>query len=46
MLVCLSHERKEILESMEGVHKVFGFSDADDTACRAIQKLPGYIPYQ
>ena len=32
-------ERKEILESITGVHKVFGFSDADDTACRAIQKV-------
>ena len=30
-------ERKEILESMKGIDKVFGFSDADDTACRAIQ---------
>ena len=25
-------ERKEILESIEGIDKVFGFSDADDTA--------------
>ena len=32
-------ERKEILESIQEVHKVFGFSDADDTACRAIQKV-------
>ena len=32
-------ERKEILENISGVHKVFGFSDADDTACRAIQKV-------
>ena len=32
-------ERKEILESIEGIHKVFGFSDSDDTACRAIQKV-------
>jgi cytidyltransferase-like protein len=32
-------ERKEILESIEGVHKVFGFSDLDNTACRAIQKV-------
>jgi len=32
-------ERKEILESISEVHKVFGFSDADDTACRAIQKV-------
>ena len=32
-------ERKEILESIEGVDKVFGFSDADGTACRAIQKV-------
>ena len=31
-------ERKEILESIEGVDKVFGFSDADGTARRAIQK--------
>jgi len=32
-------ERKEILESIEGIHKVFGFSDLDNTACRAIQKV-------
>ena len=32
-------ERKEILESIQEVHKVFGFSDSDDTACRAIQKV-------
>ena len=33
------YERKEILESIEGIDKVFGFSDADGTACRAIQKV-------
>ena len=32
-------ERKEILQSISGVHKVFGFSDADNTARRAIQKV-------
>ena len=30
-------ERKEILESLANVHKVFSFNDSDDTACRAIQ---------
>ena len=30
-------ERKEILESLSLVHKVFSFNDSDDTACRAIQ---------
>ena len=39
------YERKEILESMEGVHKVFGFSDADGTACRAIQKVAWIYPW-
>ena len=37
-------ERKEILESMKGIDKVFGFSDADDTACRAIQKTAWLYP--
>ena len=37
-------ERKEILESIADVHKVFGFSDADDTACRAIQKTAWLYP--
>ena len=38
-------ERKEILESIREVHKVFGFSDADDTACRAIQKVAWIYPW-
>ena len=33
------YERKEILENIRGVNNVFGFSDADGTACRAIQKV-------
>ena len=37
-------ERKEILESMKGIDKVFGFSDADDTARRAIQKTAWLYP--
>ena len=38
------YERKEILESIEGIDKVFGFSDADGTACRAIQKTAWLYP--
>ena len=30
-------ERKEILENIFGVNKVFSFNDNDDTSCRAIQ---------
>ena len=37
-------ERKEILESMKGIDRVFGFSDADDTARRAIQKTAWLYP--
>ena len=29
---------KKYWKVLTGVHKVFGFSDADGTACRAIQK--------
>ena len=39
------YERKEILESLKYIHKVFGFSDADGTACRAIQKTAWIYPW-
>ena len=36
--VCMPfEERKEILESLSLVNKVFSFNDNDDTSCRAIQ---------
>ena len=36
--VCMPYEeRKEILESLNHVHQVFGFDDSDDTSCKAIQ---------
>ena len=31
-------ERKEILESISGIHKVFGFDDTDDSSCDAIRR--------
>ena len=37
-------ERKKILESISAIDKVFGFSDADDTACRALQKCAWKYP--
>ena len=38
-------ERKEILESLSLVHKVFSFNDSDDTACRAIQVCAWAYPH-
>tara|TARA_Y100000296_G_C5177168_1_gene260783 strand:- start:2907 stop:3638 length:732 start_codon:yes stop_codon:yes gene_type:complete len=34
-------ERKEILESISGIHKVFGFDDTDDSSCDAIRRCVG-----
>ena len=37
-------ERKEILENILGVNKVFSFNDSDDTACRALQVCAWVYP--